>query len=66
MIQTTPAIEGVTPTQEQELRQVLTKAENSGEPHTSFTPGAMWSDTVGVPEGFSKQFADQTERAVLG
>lgn len=62
-----PVIDGVKGLTEEEIAEVQEKirqAQASGPPQDEIIPGEMWSDKVGVPEGFDKAEADQSEVAI--
>lgn len=62
-----PVIDGVKGLTEEEIAEVqetIRQAEASGPPQDEIIPGEMWSDKVGVPEGFDKAEADQSEVAI--
>ncbi len=62
-----PVIDGVrgfTEAEIDEYRDKARQAEASGPPQDEITPGEMWSDKVGLPEGVDKAEADQSEVAI--
>jgi uncharacterized protein with LGFP repeats len=62
-----PVIDGVrgfTEAEINEYRDKARQAEASGPPQEEITPGQMWSDKVGLPEGADKTEADESEVAI--
>lgn len=62
-----PVIDGVKGPTDKEITEVQDKirqAEASGPPQDEIIPGQMWSDKVGVPEGYDKAEADRSEVAI--
>ena len=55
---------GLTDEEVAEIQETIRQAEASGPPQDEIIPGEMWSDKVGVPEGFDKAEADQSEVAI--
>lgn len=62
-----PVVDGVGSLTDEEIAEVQDKirqAEASGPPQDEIVPGQMWSDKVGVPEGYDKAEADRAEVAI--
>lgn len=62
-----PVVDGVGGLTEAEIAEIQDKiqqAEASGPPQDEIIPGQMWSDKVGIPEGYDKTEADRSEVAI--
>lgn len=62
-----PVVDGVGGLTEAEIAEIQDKiqqAEASGPPQDEIIPGRMWSDKVGIPEGYDKTEADRSEVAI--